>query len=129
MQSLSRLVTALAIGVVLVVVLNVISVARQSVAPPRAYLVVQADVTNAERYAEYAKLSPGIVSKYGGRFLARAGRTVTLEGPPARNRVVVIEFPSFDKAQEFYNSTEYVAARKARDGAATAQFIAVEGVQ
>jgi uncharacterized protein (DUF1330 family) len=129
MQFFSRLATILAIGVVFVVVLNVISVARQSAAPPRAYLVVQAEVTNAERYAEYAKLSPDIVSKYGGRFLARAGRTVTLEGPPAKNRVVVIEFPSLDKAQQFYNSPEYAAARKLREGAAVAQFIAVEGVQ
>ena len=129
MQSLSRLATVLAIGVVLVVVLNVISVARQSAAPPRAYVVVQADVTNAERYAAYAKLSPDIVSKYGGRFLARAGRTVTLEGPPAKSRVVVIEFPSLEKAQQFYASPEYTAARTLREGAATAQFIAVEGVQ
>ena len=127
MQSLSRLATALAIGVVLVVVLNVISVARQATAPPKAYIVVQAEVTNPTRYADYAKLTPDIVAKYDGRFLARAGRTVTLEGPPAKSRVVVIEFPSFEKAQQFYNSPEYSAARKLRDGAATAQFVAVEG--
>jgi uncharacterized protein (DUF1330 family) len=128
MQSLSRLTTVLAIGVVLVVVLNVISVARQSAAPPRAYIVVQADVTNADRYADYARIAPDIVAKYEGRYLARAGRTLTLEGPPARSRVVVLEFPSLEKAQAFYNSPEYTAARKLRDGAATAQFVAVEGL-
>jgi len=46
------------------------------------------------------------------------GRTATLEGPPARARVVVIEFPSFDRAKQFYDSSEYVAARKVRAGAA-----------
>lgn len=127
MQSLSRLATALAIGVVLVVLLNVISVARQSSAPAKAYIVVQAEVTNSQRYAEYAKLSPGIIAKYGGKFLARGGKTVTLEGPPAKNRVVVIEFPSLEKAQEFYRSPEFTEAKKLREGAATAQFIAVEG--
>jgi uncharacterized protein (DUF1330 family) len=128
MQSLSRLATALAVGVVLVVVLNVISVARQATATPKAYIVVQADVTNPQQYAEYAKLSPDIIAKFGGRFLARAGKTVTLEGPPARSRVVVIEFPSLQKAEEFYTSPEYTAARKLREGAATAQFVAVEGL-
>jgi uncharacterized protein (DUF1330 family) len=128
MRSLSRLTTALAIGVVLVVLLNVISVARQATAPPKAYIVVQADVTNPQRYAEYAKLSPGIIAKYGGKFLARGGKTVTLEGPPAKNRMVVIEFPSLEKAEEFYRSPEYTAAKKLRAGAATAQFIAVEGL-
>lgn len=128
MQFLSRLATALAIGVVLVVLLNVISVARQAAAPRKAYIVVQAEVTNPTQYAEYAKLSPDIVAKYGGRFLARAGRTVTLEGAAAKSRVVVIEFPSFEKAQQFYDSPEYTAAKKLRAGAATAQFIAVEGL-
>ena len=127
MHSLSRLATALAFGVVLVVLLNVVSVARQSSAPAKAYIVVQAEVTNPQRYAEYAKLSPGIIAKYGGKFLARGGKTVTLEGPPAKNRVVVIEFPSLEKAEEFYRSPEYTEAKKLREGAATAQFIAVEG--
>lgn len=129
MQFLSRLATVLAVGIVLIVTLNVISVARQSSAPPRAYIVAQVDVTHAERYAEYAKETPAIIAKYGGRFVARAGKTVTLEGPPARSRVVVIEFPSLEQAQAFYNSPEYAAARKLREGAASAQFIAVEGVQ
>lgn len=128
MQSLSRLATALAVGIVLIVTWNVISVARQSSAPKRAYIVVQIDVTNAERFAEYSKLTPDIIAQYDGRFLARAGRTVTLEGPPAKNRVVVIEFPSLEKAQAFYNSPEYTSARKLRETAATAQFIAVEGL-
>lgn len=94
----------------------------------KAYVLVQVDVTNPQQYAEYAKLSPGIIEKFGGRFLARAGRVATLEGPPASGRVVVVEFPSFERAQQFYNSPEYVAARKLRAGAGTAQFIVVEGM-
>ena len=97
--------------------------------PKRAYLLVQVDVTNPQQYQEYAKFSPGIIAKYGGRYLARAGRTVTLEGPPAKSRVVVLEFPSVERAQAFYNSPEYVAARKLREGAGTAQFIVVEGLE
>ena len=40
---------------------------------------------------------------------------------------MVVEFPSFERARQFYNSTEYQAARKVRSGAAEAQFILVEG--
>lgn len=128
MPSISRLSTVLAIAVVAIVAANVISVARQSAKPPRAYVIAQVDVTNATQYAEYAKLTPDIIAKYGGRFVARAGRTATLEGPPAKPRVVIIEFPSFDAAQQFYASPEYTAARKLREGAASAQFVAVEGL-
>ena len=78
-------------------------------------------------YGEYAKRSPDIIAKYGGRFIARAGRTVTLEGPAARSRVVIIEYPSFERAQAWFNSPEYQQAKKLREGAANAQFIVVEG--
>jgi uncharacterized protein (DUF1330 family) len=103
------------------------STTRQS--EKKAYLLVQVDVTNVAQYQEYGKHSPAIVAKYGGRYLARAGRTVTLEGTPAKSRVVVIEFPSLARAQAFYDSPEYVAARKLRAGAGDAQFVVVEGIE
>ena len=109
-----------------VVVLAGIAVWAQT--PKKAYVLVQVDVTNPQQYGEYAKLTPGIIEKFGGRFLARGGRTVTLEGKPASSRVVVLEFPSFERAQAFYNSDEYQAAKKVRSNAATAQFVLVEGM-
>lgn len=93
----------------------------------KGYIIAQVDVTNPQQYGEYTKLTPGLIEKAGGRFVARGGRTATLEGPEAKDRVVIIEFPSFERAQEFYNSPEYVAARKLRANAATAQFVLVEG--
>jgi uncharacterized protein (DUF1330 family) len=109
-----------------VVIVTAITVSAQ--APKKAYVLVQVDVTNPQQYGEYMKLSPGVIEKFGGRFIARGGRTETLEGAPATGRIVVVEFPSFERAREFYNSAEYEAARKVRAGAATAQFILVEGL-
>ena len=100
----------------------------QTTTARKAYLLVQSDVTNPEQYAAYAKLTPGIIEKFGGKFVARGGRSITLEGREAPARVVVLEFPSLEAAQAFYNSPEYVAARKIRSGAATMQIVAVEGL-
>lgn len=94
----------------------------------KGYILVQVDVSNAQQYGEYTKLTPGVIAQFGGRFIARGGRTATLEGADAKGRVVVIEFPTFERAQQFYNSAEYGAARKIRAGAATVQMILVEGV-
>ena len=116
----------IAIAAAIVATVSVITMWAQ--APKKAYVLVQVDVTNAQQYGEYTKLSPGIIEAFGGRFLARGGRTLTLEGTPARSRVVVVEFPSFERAQEFYNSQEYQAAKKVRAGAATAQFVLIEGL-
>lgn len=102
------------------------ALARAQTDAKKAYVLVQVDVTDPVRYGEYVKIAPDLVAKYGGRYLARGGRTVTLEGPPAKARVVVLEFPTFERAQEFYRSPEYTAARKIRQGAADAQWIVVE---
>lgn len=115
-----------ALAVVFAVVAIAGAAAYQGTAK-KGYIIAQVDVTNPQQYAEYTKLTPALIEKAGGRFIARGGRTATLEGPAARSRVVIIEFPSFERAQEFYNSPGYVAARKLREGAATAQFVLVEG--
>ena len=94
-----------------------------------AYVIARIKVTDWDRYNEYIKVTPGIIAKFGGRFIARGGETVTLEGPEEKWRIVVVEFPDLDKAREFYHSPEYGAAKKIREGAALAQFVAVTGVE
>ena len=99
---------------------------RQTVAK-KGYIVAQVEVTNPQQYAEYMKVSPGLIEKFGGRFVVRGGPSTALEGPPPSGRIVIVDFPTVQRAQEFYNSPEYQAARQLRAGAASAQFILIEG--
>jgi uncharacterized protein (DUF1330 family) len=94
-----------------------------------AYLIAIVDVKDMDRYQEYMKASPGPVAAHGGRFIARGGEKATLEGPEETRRVVLLEFSSMEKIKEFYNSAEYQKAKKLREGAAQATFIAVDGVK
>ena len=94
----------------------------------KGYILMQVDVLNPQQYGEYMKVTPGLLEQFGGRFVVRGGRAATLEGPEACGRVVVVEFPTFERAQQFYNSAEYQAAKTLRAGAAAAQMILVEGV-
>ncbi len=93
-----------------------------------AYLIARVQITDWDRYREYMKLTPEAIEKFGGRFIVRGGQTLTLEGPAETGRIVVIEFPSFDRAKAFYESEAYAQARKLREGAASGQFILVDGV-
>lgn len=93
-----------------------------------AYIVVRVDVTDPEQFAEYLKVTPGIIEQFGGKFLVRGGERVTLEGEEETRRMVIIEFPSMETAQAFYHSDEYAAAIELRTGASVAQFVAVDGV-
>jgi len=92
-----------------------------------AYLVCRIRITDPVRYQDYTKLTPAAIARYGGRFIVRGAAPVALEGPPEHDRVVVIEFPSAERAREFWSSPEYAEAKAKRAGAATGQFLLVEG--
>jgi uncharacterized protein (DUF1330 family) len=94
-----------------------------------AYVIVRVEVTDWDQYNEYLKAGPGTVAKYGGRFIARAGETVSLEGPEETRRLVILEFPSLARAQEWYNSKEYQDAKKLRAGASAGSLVAIDGVE
>ena len=94
-----------------------------------AYLLVRANVTDMAQYAEYMKLTPAIVEKYGGEFIIRGGDKVILEGPDAPERIVLLRFDSIETARQMYNSDEYQAAIKLREDAADASFIVMEGAE
>ncbi|MGH6689321.1 MAG: DUF1330 domain-containing protein [Gammaproteobacteria bacterium] len=95
-----------------------------------AYLVGRMTITDVGRYARYKERTPAIVASYGGRFLARGGRRLTLEGPEDERRIVLVEFASVKDAEAFYHSPAYRAARDMREGAATGmELVVVEGVE
>ena len=93
-----------------------------------AYVVVSVDVHDPERYAEYVAQAPASVTAYGGRYVARAGRTAVLEGDWDPKRFVVLEFPSFEDAEAWWHSEEYAPAKALRHATATSRMILVEGV-
>ena len=94
-----------------------------------AYIVARVNVTNWDKYHEYVKVTPNVVEKFNGKFIARGGDMATLEGPEELQRIVILEFPTLEKAREFYESPEYQEARRLRAGAAIAQLIAIDGVE
>lgn len=94
---------------------------------PKAYWVAHVEVANADPYAIYAAGATVAFAKYGGRPLARGGRTIGLEGGE-RPRNVVIEFDDVDAALRCYNSPEYQEAMSHRVGHAQADIMIIEGV-
>lgn len=92
-----------------------------------AYIIAQINITNPEKYQEYAKLAGPAGARYGGRFLVRGGAKTTLEGDIPYQRIVINEFPDVEAAKRFYHSVEYQAAKEKRLGAADFNMVIVEG--
>ena len=77
--------------------------------------------------AEYRKHTPGLVAKFGGKFIVRGGKTCTLEGGWKPARVVVLEFPDYAAAERFYDSPEYKPVLDMRLKAGKSKAILVDG--
>jgi uncharacterized protein (DUF1330 family) len=94
-----------------------------------AYIVVEVEVHDAQRYEKYKSMVPPSLEAYGGRFLVRGGQVETLEGDWAPKRFVMVEFPSVERAKSWWESSEYADAKALRQATATTQMIVVEGVE
>ncbi len=93
-----------------------------------AYVVVDIEVTDPAGFEDYKKLAPSAVAKYGGRYLARGGKTESLEGDWNPNRLVILEFENAEKARAWLNSPEYAPACRLRHEYARSRMVVVEGV-
>jgi uncharacterized protein (DUF1330 family) len=94
-----------------------------------AYVIANIDVKDPTRYAEYVRLTPGSIEPFGGRFIARGGRSEKLEGATPANRIVILEFPSYEQAKAWYDSDGYRVAMAIRQSASNGSLILVEGTR
>jgi uncharacterized protein (DUF1330 family) len=92
-----------------------------------AYVIVDIVVHDPERYEEYKRLAAPTVMLYDGSYVVRGGQAGNLEGEWEPHRIVVLEFPSFGRAKEWWSSPEYAPAKSLRQEIATSEMIVVEG--
>jgi len=92
-----------------------------------AYLIADIDITDPATYEEYRKQVPGVIAKYGGKYVVRGGKVEPLEGGWSPKRLAVVEFPSMDQALKFYRSPEYAPLIKLRQKASKGKLLLVEG--
>ena len=92
-----------------------------------AYIIVEVETTDEALMAEYRKHTPGAIARFGGKFIVRGGKTRTLEGGWTPSRVVVLEFPDYEKAEAFYHGEHYQPILAMRLKAGKSKAILVDG--
>lgn len=93
-----------------------------------AYVVVEVEVQDKDRYETYKRMVPPSLAAYSGRFIARGGEVETLEGEWSPTRLVILEFPSVEQAKAWWSSEEYAEAKALRQATAQSRMIVVAGV-
>jgi hypothetical protein len=79
-------------------------------AQPPVYVVAEIDVTDPATYQTYVERNGALVQSFGGRFLARGGKTEVIAGPPPQR------------------TRGHLYLRKHGEDAGVARFRAIQGV-
>ncbi len=93
-----------------------------------AYMIIYARIHDREKFVSgYAAAAGKLVEQFGGRYVLRAPGATLLEGTlPPGGSVVVSEWPDKAAIEAFWNSPEYSAAKKLREGVADVDVLVVE---
>lgn len=93
-----------------------------------AYVIVDINVTDPVRYEDYKRLAAPTVELYGGKYIARGGKTETLEGDWSPSRLVILQFENAEQAKNWHNSIEYSEAKGLRHETAISRMVVIDGV-
>jgi uncharacterized protein (DUF1330 family) len=92
----------------------------------KGYWIARIDVADLDQYKQYVAANAKPLAAFGGKFLVRAGAFEAPEGSN-RSRNVVIEFPTYQAAQDCYRSPAYQAALQIRQPVSSSDLVIVEG--
>lgn len=93
-----------------------------------AYVISDVEILDDDLIATYRSLAQASIARHGGRYLARGGTVEPIEGNWSPKAIVIVEFPTMERAREWYNSPDYGEALKVRERALNRRLIFVDGV-
>lgn len=93
-----------------------------------AYVIADVTIKDPERYQDYVRQVPATLEPYGGRFLVRGGTVEVAEGDWRPQRLVIIEFPSFEQARAWYDSPQYMPVKRLRWETSEGRILLADGV-
>jgi uncharacterized protein (DUF1330 family) len=93
-----------------------------------AYVISEVEVIDPILMAKYRSLAQASIARYGGRYIVRGGAAEVVEGGPPVAQLVIVEFPTIERAHAWYRSPEYAEALAVRQRALTRRLIFVDGV-
>lgn len=95
---------------------------------PKGYWIGSVEIDDMESYKKYIEANAAPLAEYGAKFLIRSGRFINPEGT-ARDRNVVIEFPSYEAAVACYECEDYQKAKAIRETVSVNNMVIIEGYE
>lgn len=93
-----------------------------------AYVIADIRVADPVRFEEYKRLAAASIAQYGGKYIARGGKSAKLEGEWTPNRLVILQFESYERVKQWYDSPEYRPAMELRRTIASSNLVLLDGM-
>ena len=93
----------------------------------KAYLIVTLTIHDDAMFAEYRKQVGDTARPFGGQFLAAGGKATVLDGGWQHSANVIVEFPSPEAAERWYQSAAYQKIIGLRLKSTTGSMVLVDG--
>ncbi len=94
----------------------------------RYYAIAEIEVTDPAWVSAYVEHTTRLVEQHGGRYLARTSSFEKIEGERTPPQIfLLIEWPSKEAAETFYECEQYRPHREARRSGSTGEFVLVAG--
>ena len=95
----------------------------------KAYLVVDLSIHDAEGFGPYTANIPAVIAKHGGKFIVRAAVPTPVEGDWSPERMVIVEFPARQNAEQFLQDPRFQELAKIRRKATISKLVLVDGAE
>ena len=89
------------------------------------YAICDVEVLDEEGFGEYRRRFNTILAMYGGRLVVNGGAAEAIEGNWLPRRLVVLEFPSAERARACLTSPEYAQVAPIRHQNARTHFLTI----
>ena len=93
-----------------------------------AYVIFDVEIRDAAKFQEFVSGVKPAIEQAGAKYLARGGAHKVHEGDWSPRRIVLLEFPSMESWENFYNGATYQGLKRIRDECSSARLVSVVGL-
>jgi uncharacterized protein (DUF1330 family) len=93
-----------------------------------AYAIFDVEIRDPASYQEFMDGAKAALEHAGARYLSRGGEHRVYEGDWEPRRLVLLEFPSLEAFEDFYNGKVYQGLKTVRDACSSARLVALRGL-
>lgn len=92
------------------------------------YTIAEFDITDRAWVRDYVQNVTKMVERYGGKYLARTANIKRFEGERQNPQIfLLVEWPSQEAAETFYNSEEYQPYLQVRLAGSKSEMVLIAG--